>query len=362
MLPTTQKAVAIASPRSPLIQITVPVHAPSPSEITLKVSYTASTPLDLHRADGGLLITTYPSQSGSGGASGTVVAVGADVHAIQVGDKVSVFAFHGGKEANHQEYITCAAYLASKIPVGISEQQAATVNVNLCTVFHSLTRDLGLALPWPAEQQPQRGEAVLVWGASSSVGLYAVQVLRHWGYANVLAVSGASHHAHLEDLGARKCFDYRRGVAAVVDEILAEGRTPFILDCIGSLEGSLAPLKRIARRGDRVAVMLPVIVRDASVSEEPVYEMDVANVGGWEGGVEVRGVRTHFYLENEFFKEHLQPEIVPTLLAQGVVQPNRYREIEGKNMVERAQKALDELRNRSVSGERLVWRVSDDTA
>lgn len=86
-------------------------------------------------------------------------------------------------------------------------------------------------------------------------------------------------------------------MAAVVDEILAEGRTPFILDCIGSLEGSLAPLKRIARRGDRVAVMLPVIVRDASVSEEPVYEMDVANVGGWEGGVEVRGVRTHFYLE-----------------------------------------------------------------
>lgn len=298
-LPQTQTAVAIAAPRQPLTQITVPVHFPSTGEITLKVSYTASTPLDLHRADGGLLIPQYPSQSGSGGASGTVVAVGpGDTKGLQIGDKVSVFAFHGGKEANHQNYITCPAYLASKIPDGISEQAAATVNVNLCTVFHTATTDLGLELPWPIPEgweSRNKNDGILIWGASSSVGIYAVQVLRHWGYSNILAVSSAAHHGYLRSLGARRCFDYR--AEGVVGEILAEDGIRFVLDCIGSLGGSLAPLKKIAKKGDRVAVMLPVIVRDATVDEEPVYEMDVGRVDGWAEGVDVRGARTHFYLD-----------------------------------------------------------------
>lgn len=63
--------------------------------------------------------------------------------------------------------------------------------------------------------------------------------------------------------------------------------------------------------------------------------------------------------QNEFFKEKLQPEIVPALLSQGVIKPNNYREVQGANMVERAQNALDQLRAKAVSGERLVWRVSE---
>lgn len=60
------------------------------------------------------------------------------------------------------------------------------------------------------------------------------------------------------------------------------------------------------------------------------------------------------------FKEKMQPEMIPQLLAQGVVQPNRQRVVEGATMLERAQKALDLLRDKTVSGERLVWRVSEE--
>jgi hypothetical protein len=35
-----------------------------------------------------------------------------------------------------------------------------------------------------------------------------------------------------------------------------------------------------------------------------------------------------------------------------------YRVVEGATVLERAQNALDLLRERAVSGERLVWRVS----
>jgi len=64
--------------------------------------------------------------------------------------------------------------------------------------------------------------------------------------------------------------------------------------------------------------------------------------------------------QNPVFKELLQSEIMPTLLAEGVVKPNKYRIIEGKTLLERAQRAMDALRRKEVSGERLVWRVAEE--
>ncbi|KAG0276263.1 hypothetical protein BGZ96_003394 [Linnemannia gamsii] len=369
-LPSTQKAVALPAKRSPLVEISTPVHPPIAGEVVIHVQWTASSPLDLHRSDGGLLISSYPALQGSGGAVGIVAAVGSggDLKGLQVGDRVSTFAFHGDKEANQQEYITIPAYLASKIPEGISFQAAVTVPVNLVTVFHSVTADLELELPWPIPKSWKPKEAnkpILIWGASSSVGIFAIQVLQHWGYTNVLAVSSQQHHEYLKNLGATICFDYRK--PNVVNNILdylqdaEEPKVPYILDCIGSLNGTLEPLAKIAQRGSRVAVMLPVIVKDASEEEEPVYEMDVSKClpGKWADGAIVHGVRTHFYLQNEFFKEKLQPEILPALLTQGIIKPNNQRVVEGATLVERAQNALNLLRSKAVSGEKLVYRVSE---
>ncbi|ODA81932.1 hypothetical protein RJ55_00437 [Drechmeria coniospora] len=384
--PSTQRAVVMTGKRQPYAEIEVPVFPPASGEILVRVGWTASTPLDLHRADGGLLIPSYPARAGGGGIAGTVVAVGQGVDELVVGDSVMAFAFHGGKEANHQEYVTIPRFLAGKVPPGMTLREACTVPVNLVTVFHTATADLGLELPWPRRLNDQHVPAavdapILVWGASSSVGIFALQVLRHWGYTHLLAVSSDKHHAYLRHIGAAACFDYAD--ADVVESILGRVRrdtvedindgplVPYILDCIGSLGGSLQPLTRIAQRGSRVAVMLPVIIKDATDDEEPEYEMDVSRclADKWADGVILRGARTHHYLEvgpvptgsrwrNEYFKQKLQSEIIPALLAQKVVEPNRQRVVEGASMVERAQKALALLRSRAVSGERLVWRVA----
>jgi len=244
---------------------------------------------------------------GNGGAAGRVAAVGdgGDLKGLDVGDRVVAFAFHGGKEANHQEYITIPAYLASKIPNGISYQEAVTVSVNLVTVFHTVTADLKLELPWPVPENyiPKQADSpILIWGASSSVGIYALQVLKHWGFKNLIAVASEKQHDYLRSIGATQTFDYRR--ADTVEQILnsienkPEPKLPYIVDCIGSLNGTLKPLTRIAQPGSIVAVMLPVILKDATVEEEPEYEMDISKVlvGEWADDVEVRGVRTHFYL------------------------------------------------------------------
>jgi len=59
----------------------------------------------------------------------------------------------------------------------------------------------------------------------------------------------------------------------------------------------LAPIAEISRKGTKVAVLLPVIVRDASETEAPKYTMDVGAAADWKEGVKVKGVRTYFYLK-----------------------------------------------------------------
>ena len=152
------------------------------------------------------------------------------------------------------------------------------------------------------------------------MGQFAVQVLRYYGYVNLLTTSSEVHHAVLKEYGARKTFDYRS--PTVVSDILTsiplapggEPKIPFILDCIGSQEGSLAPLAKIAERGSKVAVLLPVIVKDAGEGGvRPEYSMDVEASAEWKEGVEARGVRTHFYLDVSEQMIILLPLTVPYL-------------------------------------------------
>ena len=195
---------------------------------------------------------------------------------------------------------------ARSSPSGFTLAEAVTLPNNLVTVFHAVTTDLELALPWPVPasyQPPHADDPILIWGGASSVGQYALQVLKHWGYRNLLATASPRHHAALRELGATHVFDYRdSGAVEAIVGAASTGKTktpavPFILDCIGSKDGSLAPITKIAQEGAKVAVLLPVIVVDATDDTTPVYALEAEKEASWAKGVTVRGVRTHFYLQ-----------------------------------------------------------------
>ena len=214
------------------------------------------------------------------------------------------------------------------------------------------------------------------------MGQYAIQVLAYYGYRNIMTSASPKHHETMRSLGASAVFNYR--APTVVGDILdaarrpvgAEPSIPLILDCIGSLKGSVEPIAKLAQSGSRVAVLLPVIVRDSTEDMTPEYAMDVQVAAPWAGGVDAVGVRTHFYLkvshcyldvpvgipnakQNEFFRQYLQSSIMPTMLAEGIIKPNPRRVVEGSTLLDRAQKSIDMLRRKEASGERLVWRVAD---
>jgi NADPH:quinone reductase-like Zn-dependent oxidoreductase len=375
-VPETHAAVVIVASRAPLEIAMRQTEAPGAGELLIHVQWTSSTPLDLHQADGGLLVTPPHVMGSSFG--GTVVALGPNDPAnpdhhnpkLQVGDSVFGFAHRSPREKGHQTYLTTSTFLCSRLPANLTLESAVAVPANLVTAMHTVTADLELPLPWPVQKPEEeiRTAPILLWGAASSVGDYALQVLHHWGYKNLFAVASSKHHDRLKALGAKATFDYNDSnvaeqVFSYVGTLSKAGpRIPYIIDCIGSLEGTLRPLSKIAEQGTKVAIMLPVINVHASVDKPPEYEMDVSKVlpGEWREGVKLLGTRTHFYLQNELFKSRLQSEIVPALLEKGVIQPNKIRVVEGKTLLERAENALSLLRNQALSGEKLVWRVADE--
>ncbi|EGY23355.1 hypothetical protein VD0002_g3034 [Verticillium dahliae] len=370
-LPATHPAVAVQAPRQPLTLLDVPTREPQAGEVVVKVDWASIAPYHIHQADGGLVIDSYPYILGDTFA-GTVAAVGPGPHTgpeFSLGDPVVGYSFRnvdGGKEAALQTYVTVPSFLVGRVPKNLKPEEAVTAQDHVITVIHTVVQDLGLPLPWPRPADwtpPEADKPILLWGGAGSVGMYAIEILRHWGYTNLIAVASRKNHAYLRELGAKTSFDYRDD--DVVEQIRAHlgGQpVPYAIDCIGHLTGTLQPITKLAGRGSKVAVMLPVIIKDASETEAPEYQMTSPaelSVGKWEEGVEVSGVRTHFYLENEEFKEKMQSEIVPTLLEQGAVRPNPHRVVEGKDLLERVENGLKLLRNKEVSGEKLVLRVSE---
>ncbi|KAK7909184.1 Zinc-binding dehydrogenase, partial [Apiospora marii] len=382
--PRTHLAVAFAAARQPLRAVRVPTASPQGDEILIRSRFTASTPLDLHRADGGLL--QKPGDIFGSTTAGVVEEVGPGASGrLRVGDRVFGWAFQEPRFRAHQEFVTAPEWMFGKIPENISLEEAATVPENLITIFNTMAIDLGLPTPWPKPEGyvPARADApVLVWGAASSVGQSALQLLRWYGYRHILATASPSHHEYLRGLGASACFDYRdpdvaKKLLAAASEMHGESggeareTIPYIIDCIGSRHGSLRPILegKIAQPGSVVAVMLPVILTHASPDQAPEYSMDAGEVARGllgsgaeeDSGVAVKGVRTFFvYEKSAFFREKLASEMVPALLARGVVRPQRYRLVEGGSILEREEGALRVMREGGVSGVKLVWRTSEE--
>ncbi|KAI1743803.1 GroES-like protein [Xylaria scruposa] len=360
----THDGLVLVGTRTPYEVRTFPTISPEGDEIMVNVKWTASTPLDLHQADGGLLVEP-PMRTGSTGA-GIVVECGPDVKRFKVGQRVFGFAHQKPAWKTHQEYSTAPEWVWGQIPEGFSMEQAVTLPENLVTAFNTISADLKLPTPWPKPVDyvpPRADEHILIWGAASSVGQLTIQVLRYYGYKHIVATASSKHHAYIKEIGASEVYDYRS--STVVEDLLksAQGREvpafPLIVDCIGSQQGTLTAISKVAQSSSTVAVMLPVIVKHASDESAPEYSMDASTSVEWAPGVNIAGVRTHFYWRNELFREKLQTEIMPTLLEQGIVKPNRYRIAEGKTLLERAEKALNAMRE-GASGEKVIWRVSNE--
>lgn len=168
--------------------------------------------------------------------AGVVESVGAAVSRFKVGD--AVFAFSDARMGCYAEYkcMPQDGAVACK-PLGLSYGEAAALSFGGTTALDFLRR-----------AKLQRGESVLINGASGAVGAAAVQLARHFG-AHVTAVCGTANMAWVRALGASQVIDYTQ------EDFTQNGQTyHVIMDTVGT-----APFSRCQaslRDGGRLLLVL----------------------------------------------------------------------------------------------------------
>jgi NADPH:quinone reductase-like Zn-dependent oxidoreductase len=152
--------------------------------------------------------------------AGEVEAVGATVTEFEVGDHV--FGINPWKFGTHAEYVCMRASAAlARMPAGMTFAEAAAVCDGAILALNALR---------PADLR--KGQRILIYGASGSIGTAGVQLARYFG-ADVSGVCNTKNVELVRSLGADEVIDYTQ------EDFTKNGQTyDVILDAVGNLSFS----------------------------------------------------------------------------------------------------------------------------
>jgi putative PIG3 family NAD(P)H quinone oxidoreductase len=217
------RAVTVSDPGGPdvLTLAELPDPEPGSGELVIDVAATAVNRADLLQRQG-----LYPPPRGASEViglecSGTVSAVGPEVGAWQVGDRVCALLAGGG----YATRVCAHAGQVMPVPDGVDLVTAAALPEVACTVWSNVFMVAGL----------QPDEHFLVHGGAGGIGTFAIQLASALG-ARVLTTAGSAEKlAACVDLGADVAINYREDdfVAAVREATDGHG-ADVILDNMGA--------------------------------------------------------------------------------------------------------------------------------
>ncbi|KAL3444248.1 chaperonin 10-like protein [Aspergillus insuetus] len=211
---------------------------PGDGELLIETIYSGANPADVKHS---MLLGIYPSVLGYD-FCGKVVETPPGSK-FRLGEIVAGYTPSGiGRPANygtHQQYLACPEEMAFAVPANLPPHHAACLSVVVMTACDALYNIFKFPLPGDSMvTKESHTQPLLIWGASSSVGLSAVQLARASGVHRILVTASPKNHSLLLRLGATRCFDYNSPtVIADINAALEEGQWGTLaraLDAIGS--------------------------------------------------------------------------------------------------------------------------------
>ncbi|MBK8479582.1 MAG: quinone oxidoreductase [Proteobacteria bacterium] len=205
---------------------------PGPGEALIRQSAIGLNFIDTYHRSGLYPLPALPSGLGLE-AAGVVEAVGPDVSAVRVGQRV---AYAGGPPGAYAEARVLRATLLVPLPDFLDDAQAAALLLKGLTAEYLLRRTFRV----------EAGQTVLFHAAAGGVGLIACQWLKHLG-ATVIGTVGSEAKAALARAhGCDHPIVYtREDFVARVRELTDGAGVPVVYDSVGrsTFQGSLACLR-----------------------------------------------------------------------------------------------------------------------
>jgi putative PIG3 family NAD(P)H quinone oxidoreductase len=268
-------AIAIREPGPP--EVLVPIERPTPpvaaGEVLVKVAAAGVNRPDVMQREG-----KYPPPPGASDIpgleiAGEIIAVGADVNAWKVGDRVCALVSGGG----YAEFCSVPAPQCLPLPAGLDATQAAAIPETFFTVWTNVFERGRLAA----------GESILIHGGSSGIGTTAIQLAHAFG-ARVLTTAGTDEKCSAcRALGAEVAINYRsadfvagvreatngRGVDVVLD-MVGGGYLQRNVDCL-AMDGRLVQIGMLGGLNAQVN-MGPVLQRRLWITGSTLRARSVA--------------------------------------------------------------------------------------
>ena len=256
-IPTTMTAIDPEAPGGP--EVLVPVDRPVPrlseGEVLVRVAAAGVNRPELMQREG-----KYPPPPGAPSIlgmelAGEVVALGAGVASIAIGDRVCALVAGG----SYAGFAVAPAPLCLPVPDDLSMIEAAALPETLFTVWDNVFR----------RGRAAAGERLLVHGGTSGIGAMAILLGGLFGIEVIATAGSAAKCAAAREIGAAHAIDYKtQDFVAEVARITAGRGVDVVLDMVG---GDYLPrnLKCLADEGRHVSIA----VQRGAKAELPIWEV-----------------------------------------------------------------------------------------
>jgi len=194
-----------------------PIPSPGPGEILIRVDAAGVNRPEVLQRRG-----LYPPPPGASDipgleCAGTIAAIGDGVSRWSKGDAVCALLTGGG----YGEYAIAHEGSCLPVPAGLSIEEAAALPETFFTVWANAFDDAGL----------KPGEALLVHGGTSGIGVTAISLAKAWGAKVYATASSEEKLEAIRALGADAAFNY--ATDKWEEEIQELGGVDVVLDMAG---------------------------------------------------------------------------------------------------------------------------------
>jgi NADPH:quinone reductase len=308
-----------------LVLADIPVPESQPGELLIQVAFAALNFFDTLIIAGQYQFKPDLPFSPGGEFCGRVVALGAGVEGIRIGQRVAGFCGWGAC----RDYLAIKATQVVLLPDDVADEAAAGLFITYGTALHGLA-DRG---------QLRAGETLAVLGASGGAGLAAVEIGAALGAHVVACASDAEKLAVAQAHGASVLIDYSKDELKVALRAATQGRgVDVVYDPVGG-DFSEAAIRSLAWRGR----FLVVGFASGSIPSIPLNLLLLK-------GCDLRGVFWGAYIEREPQAFNRDMERILAWLRQGKLKARVHAVFSPETISE----ALSLLSSRKVIGKLLV--------